>query len=108
MSEIPQESYEYVNHPKHYNRYSVEVVDMMEKIYGLDAAITWCELTAFKYRMRAGTKPNTPFEKDIEKEIWCLEKCEELKMKKQNKCENNCEIINCEVHYHTTSTNDKN
>jgi hypothetical protein len=29
---MPQD-YEHVNHPKHYNNYSVEVIDMMVSIY---------------------------------------------------------------------------
>lgn len=53
---MPQ-SYEHVNHHKHYNNYSVEVIDMMVSIYGIEATATWCEMTDFKYRMRVGTKP---------------------------------------------------
>lgn len=60
---MPQ-SYEHVNHPKHYNNYSVEVIDMMVSIYGIEATATWCEMTAFKYRMRVGTKPDNPVEQD--------------------------------------------
>lgn len=74
-----EEKYEYVNHPKHYNNYDVEVIEMMERIYGKDAVMLWCEMTAFKYRMRAGTKPNVSWEVDIEKETWCLDKKKELK-----------------------------
>lgn len=58
---MPQ-SYEHVNHSKHYNNYSVEVIDMMVSIYGIEATATWCEMTAFKYRMRVGTKPDNPVE----------------------------------------------
>ena len=29
--------YEHVNHPTHYNAYSVEVIDMMERIYGAES-----------------------------------------------------------------------
>lgn len=74
-----EEKYEYVNHPKHYNNYDVEVIEMMERIYGKEAVMLWCEMTAFKYRMRAGTKPNVPWDVDIEKETWCLDKKKELK-----------------------------
>lgn len=77
--EMPK--YEMVNHPKHYNKYSVEVIDMFEKIYGAYLTAMWCEMTALKYRMRAGTKPTAPAEEDIEKEKWYLEKRDEL-MKK--------------------------
>lgn len=74
--EMPK--YEMVNHPKHYNKYSVEVIDMFEKIYGAYLTAMWCEMTALKYRMRAGTKPTAPAEEDIEKEKWYLEKRDEL------------------------------
>ena len=28
------EKYEHVNHPSHYNNYNIEVIDMMERIWG--------------------------------------------------------------------------
>lgn len=70
---------ETIDHPKHYNNYSVEVIDMMEKIYGIDKLITFCELNAFKYRMRAGTKNS--LEEDLAKEKWYLDKVKELNSK---------------------------
>lgn len=83
-------SYEMVNHPKHYNNYDVEVVDMMEKIWGTKATMDWCKMTAYKYRMRMGTKPGenetpeamkTKLLEDFNKEQWYLKKAEELKSK---------------------------
>lgn len=74
---MPQ-SYEHVNHPKHYNNYSVEVIDMMVSI---EATATWCEMTAFKYHMRVGTKPDNPVEQDLDKERWYLNKVKELRSK---------------------------
>ena len=73
--------YEHVNHPSHYNNYSVEVIDMMESIYGTEAMAKWCEMTAFKYRMRMGTKPDNSIEQDLKKERWYLDKYEEFKTK---------------------------
>lgn len=73
--------YEHVNHPKHYNYYSVEVIDMMEAIYGTEATITFCEMTAFKYRMRVGTKSDNSIEQDLQKERWYLNKAKELRAK---------------------------
>lgn len=73
-----KENYEYVNHPKHYNNYDMEVIDMMVKIFGIHATISFCKLNAFKYRMRAGTKPDETIEKDLEKEQWYLRKADEL------------------------------
>ena len=74
--------YEEVNHPDHYNVYDVEVVEMMERIFGIEETMSWCKLNAFKYRMRAGEKPTSTVEKDLKKEKWCLNKYKELKAKK--------------------------
>lgn len=74
--------YEEVNHPDHYNVYDVEVVEMMERIFGIEETMSWCKLNAFKYRMRAGEKPTSTVEKDLKKEKWCLNKYKELKFKK--------------------------
>lgn len=75
-------TYEEVNHPDHYNVYDVEVVEMMERIFGVEETMSWCKLNAFKYRMRAGEKPTSTVEKDLKKEKWCLNKYKELKSKK--------------------------
>lgn len=71
-------SYEMVNHPKHYNRYDMETIDMMVKLWGIDNTITFCKMNAFKYRMRLGMKPGSTILQDIEKEKWYLNKAEEL------------------------------
>jgi hypothetical protein len=71
--------YEYVNHPKHYNNYGTEVIDMMQKVFGTEATYNFCVLNAFKYRMRAGTKPNIAVQQDLDKEQWYLNKAAELK-----------------------------
>lgn len=70
--------YEYVNHPSHYNLYDIEVIEMMRRIWGEDNTKLWCEMTAFKYRMRMGTKPGEPVEKDLNKEKWYLKKSKDL------------------------------
>lgn len=71
-------NYEYVNHPSHYNNYSMEVIDMMENIWGTEKTALWCEMTAFKYRMRMGTKPDNSIQQDIDKEKWYLNKSKSL------------------------------
>ena len=40
-----------------------------------------CEMTALKYRMRLGLKPENPIEQDLEKEKWYLNKANELRNK---------------------------
>ena len=69
-----QESYEMVNHPTHYNKYDIEVIEMMRRMWGDEAVILWCRMTAYKYRMRMGLKPDNSFEQDLEKEEWYLNK----------------------------------
>lgn len=70
--------YEMVEHPSHYNKYDVEVIDMMERIWGTQAVICWCKLTAFKYRMRLGEKPNNSIEQDLQKEKFYLDYVKKL------------------------------
>lgn len=79
---VPQEEkYEMVNHPAHYNNYDKEVIDIIEVIWGTQIAAVWCEITAFKYRMRMGTKPTSSVSEDLEKESWYLKKMRELNAK---------------------------
>jgi len=70
---------EMVNHPSHYNRYSIEVIDMMVAVFGAEKVADWCEITAFKYRMRMGLKKDNPVQQDLDKEAWYLRKAEELR-----------------------------
>ena len=73
------EPYEHVNNPSHYNNYSKEVIDMMIDIYGTENTRIFCEMNAFKYRMRMGTKPDNSIEQDLKKEKWYLNKAKELR-----------------------------
>ena len=65
-----------VNHPSHYTQYPVEVIEMMVRIWGKEKVATFCEINAFKYRMRAGHKDNVG--QDLAKEAWYLGKAKEL------------------------------
>jgi hypothetical protein len=78
-------AYEMVNHPTHYNQYEIEVIDMIIRIWGPEAAALWCDITAFKYRMRMGTKPDNSIEQDIKKEQWYLNKSKEIRENLINK-----------------------
>lgn len=73
--------YEEVNHPDHYNQYDVEVIDMMERIFGKTETAIFCKLNAFKYRQRMGNKPGQDITKDLAKEKWYLAKKKELEKK---------------------------
>ena len=63
----------------HYRQFPIETIELMARIWGRRAAARWCEMTAFKYRMRLGQKPTTTVEKDIEKEKWYLDKAKQLR-----------------------------
>lgn len=75
---VNDEQYEEVNHPQHYNNYDVEVIDMMERIFGKKETAIFCKLNAFKYRQRMGNKPGQDITKDLAKERWYLNKKKEL------------------------------
>jgi hypothetical protein len=75
---MDEKNYDYIN-PQHYKNYSFEALEIMVAIYGKQATAQYCEMTAFKYRMRMGTKPENSVEQDLEKEKWFLEKAKELR-----------------------------
>ena len=62
MNENPQsptktnESYEAVNHPKHYSKGKYECLEVMKDVFGKEEVKTFCKLNAFKYLWRANNK----------------------------------------------------
>ena len=75
------EKYEMVNHPSHYNRYTVEAVEMARRIWGDEAMKTAAEITAFFYRMRLGLKPENSVEQELAKEKFWLDYAKDLRVK---------------------------
>lgn len=75
---MTKENYDFIN-PTHYKKGNKEVWEMMVDIWGIDAFIAHCEMNAFKYRMRAGDKPNQPIDRDIDKAHWYEGKAAELR-----------------------------
>lgn len=59
-----------VNHPSHYAQYPLEVIEMMVRIWGKEKVATFCEINAFKYRMRAGHKDNVEQDWEKKRGIW--------------------------------------
>lgn len=71
-----------VNHPSHYNLPDrKECIDEMIDIYGLKDVAKWCEITAYKYKYRAGHKDS--LEQDTQKAIWYTIKARELKSERR-------------------------
>jgi len=80
VDEKPVESeqdYDYVN-PSHYKNQSKETYEMMIDIWGEEAFAKHCEMCAFKYRMRLGSKPDQPTERELEKIKWYEEKARDF------------------------------
>ena len=73
-------NYDEKGNGSHYKKGKYEVIEMMEKIWGIDAVITYCEITIFKYRMRLGHKDASELE--LTKIKWYEDKIQELSKKK--------------------------
>ncbi len=73
-------SYDFVN-PDHYKYSDREIWEMQVAIWGPEAYITYCEINAFKYRMRMGKKPGQPHEQDLNKALWYERKATDLRAK---------------------------
>lgn len=69
--------YDYIN-PEHYKQNNKEVWQMMVDIWGTEAFKLHCQMCAFKYRMRLGSKPDQPVEQDLKKAQWYEIKVKEL------------------------------
>jgi hypothetical protein len=64
--------------PSHYKSNNIEVWEMMLRIWGVEKFIAFCEMNAFKYRMRAGKKVSEQMEHDMLKAQWYEAKIAEL------------------------------
>lgn len=65
--------------PSHYKNQSIETIDMMVRIWGAKAVVLFCEINAFKYRMRVGSKEGESIEDDIKKAQWYEQRANELR-----------------------------
>jgi hypothetical protein len=71
--------YDYV-HPSHYKKNGdIETIDMMIRIWGEERVADYCEINAFKYRMRMGHKPNQTVAQEYKKAKWYEDKAKELR-----------------------------
>lgn len=73
---------EMINHPSHYDLPDrKECIDEMIDIYGLKDVAKWCEITAYKYKYRAGHKGSVV--EDMSKAAWYTVKARELKSRRR-------------------------
>ena len=76
---------EMVNHPAHYNAPGrKECIEEMVDKWGAEQTAIWCEMTAYKYEYRAGTKEGNSAEQDMAKRQWYLDKAKELRTTKHD------------------------
>lgn len=75
VSKYMEKEYEYVNHPSHYCKEGKkECIVLMEFLFGRYWTAIFCILSAFKYKYRAGSKPNESNERDKGKIDWYLKR----------------------------------
>jgi hypothetical protein len=70
---------ELVNSPSHHNVFSVETIEMARRIYGNEAVFYFLEISALKYKLRAGEKAGEPIDRELGKAKKCLEMAREYK-----------------------------
>jgi len=68
--EPASEQYDKNGNAAHYMTDRINDIVKMERIFGTKAAMSFCELTEFKYRMRVGKKPGQPIEQELIKAGW--------------------------------------
>ena len=68
-----------VNHPQHYNSASVECIDLMIELFGVEAVKSFCLCNSFKYLYRSMNKNGL---EDIKKSKWYQDKYLELSEQK--------------------------
>ena len=76
-----EKNYDYVN-PSHYKNQVKEVYEMMIDIWGIEKVIAHFQMCAFKYRMRIGSKPDQPTDRELGKIKWYEEKSKQLEKMK--------------------------
>lgn len=65
-----------VNHPSHYLKGEMETIDEMVTIFGIEKVIVFCQLNAYKYKVRAPYKGKQ--DEDLRKADWYLLAAEAL------------------------------
>lgn len=77
------EEFRNVNHPSYYcQEGSIECIDEMKQVFGVDAVMNFCLLNVWKYRKRALFKNG---EEDIAKSDWYMK--EYIQLAKEKKLE---------------------
>lgn len=65
-----EEKYSDKGDASHYNNKRISEMILIERTYGTYETMIFCEITALKYRLRAGNKKTQPLEQEIIKANW--------------------------------------
>lgn len=84
-----KKEYDYIN-PSHYKQFPVESIEFMVLVFGKKWTAIFCLLSAFKYQMRIGLKPEQSYERERAKIDWYMNTIEVIygmdKLKSKLKC----------------------
>ena len=83
---MKNEEYDYTN-PSHYKNSGKEVYKMMINVWGLENYLLFCEMNAFKYRMRLGNKPDNSIEQEFSKIEWYENMAKQIRNEKNSEHE---------------------
>lgn len=78
-------NYNDVGSAQHYQRDRIDTMHKLEAIWGTYQVMTYCEMSAFCYRMRAGRKVGNDATQDLIKAEWFEVRAEFLKKKFSDK-----------------------
>jgi len=78
--EVIDKPTEYDNiNPTHYKNLSKQPWEMMIDVWGAEAFVKFCEMNAFKYRMRMGSKPGNDVNQELDKARWYEDKARSIR-----------------------------
>ena len=69
MEKSNSSNYDEKGNAKHYTTTRLDLFEIYERSWGTCALMTFCEMTALKYRMRLGHK-DQPLEQEMKKILW--------------------------------------
>lgn len=70
MKKINENEYDKDGNAKHYDKNRVNVIELLERSYGTENIMIFCEMNALKYRLRIGNKKSQEIEMELKKIEW--------------------------------------
>lgn len=70
IPEPPVNPYDQKGNADHYKQTRLDAFTLLERTFGTEALMTYCEITALTYRIRMGYKEGQPLEQEVTKAKW--------------------------------------